>query len=70
MRIILCDHNRNEIEKYAWVIEKNKKLMPGKDITREEWYKTAAGRRRVAGELKRLGEQLESLAITDELKIR
>ncbi len=44
--------------------------VPGKDITREEWYKTAAGRRRVAGELKRLGEQLESLAITDELKIR
>lgn len=35
MRIILCDHNRNEIEKYAWVIEKNKKLMPGKDITTE-----------------------------------
>lgn len=44
--------------------------VPGKDITKEEWYKTGAGRRRVAGELKRLGEQLESLAITDELKIR
>ena len=27
MRIILCDHNRNEIEKYAWVIEKNKNVI-------------------------------------------
>ena len=44
--------------------------VPGKDITREEWYKTAAGRRRVAGELKRLGEQLESLAITDDLRVK
>ena len=44
--------------------------VPGKDITKEEWYKTGAGRRRVAGELKRLGEQLESLAVTDGLKIR
>ena len=43
--------------------------VPGKDITKEEWYKTDAGRRNVAGELKRLGEQLESLAIADELKI-
>ena len=44
--------------------------VPGKDITKEEWYKTGAGRRRVAGELKRLGEQLESLAITDDFKIK
>ena len=44
--------------------------VPGKDITKEEWYKTNAGRRRVAGELKRLGEQLESLAVTDELRIQ
>ena len=35
MRIILCDHNRNEIEKYAWVIEKNKKLIPGGDAATE-----------------------------------
>ena len=40
--------------------------VPGKDITREGWYKTDAGRRRVAGELKRLGDQLEYLAINKE----
>ncbi len=40
--------------------------VPGKDITREGWYKTDAGRRRVAGELKRLGDQLEFLAINKE----
>lgn len=44
--------------------------VPGKDITKEGWYKTEAGRRNVAGELKRLGEQFESLAITDELRIQ
>jgi DNA-binding LytR/AlgR family response regulator len=31
MRIILCDPNRNEIEKYAHVIDKNRKLLPEKD---------------------------------------
>ena len=40
--------------------------VPGKDITREGWYKTDVGRRRVAGELKRLGDQLEYLAIEKE----
>lgn len=40
--------------------------VPGKDITREGWYKTDAGRRRVAGELKRMGDQLEYLAINKE----
>ena len=44
--------------------------VPNKDITKEGWYKTEAGRRNVAGELIRLGEQLESLAITDELRIQ
>lgn len=36
--------------------------VPGRDITREGWYRTDVGRRRVAGELKRMGEQLEYLA--------
>lgn len=31
MRIILCDPNKNEIEKYALVIDKNRKLLPEKD---------------------------------------
>lgn len=45
--------------------------VPGKDITKENWYKTDAGRRRVAGELKRMGEQLEYLAVEkDELRIK
>ncbi|MBO4423514.1 MAG: YdcF family protein [Clostridia bacterium] len=44
--------------------------VAGFGISAENWYKTELGRKRVAGELKRLGEQFESLAAKDELRIQ